>query len=448
MNIVIVGAGDVGSYISQLLSQEQHNVIVIDKDKRRLEALSQNFDIATRAGSGTDWQLLDDLIELTPDVFIALTDSEETNLAACSIAKHLGYPLTICRVRGSKFLNRTRLDFGRIFDIDYFLSPELLVAQDIVKYIDSEGAVAVEHFAHGAVQLRTLLIPPKWDQAQIPLYKLKLPEGMMVGLIYRAEPQPQVIFPHGNDVLQPGDEATFIGEADAIEDLQKIMGEKSHPIQSVVIVGATLTGMHLARLLDRRNLNVRLIEKEYEKCVELSDQLPGITILHHDATDADFLRSEKIELADLVVACTRHDEVNLLVAQLCKEFDCRDVLAVLSNASFAPLLNRYGIRHVSSPRLSAANRILSHLYTGTVTSLISLYDNKAEVLELMVSADSRIVGIPIGELGPLLPRDFLIAMIQNRGRIMVANGNRIVSPGDTVIVITSPQHVSELETIF
>ena len=188
MNIVIVGAGDIGRYIAAMLSKEKHNVILVDKNSKILEEVAFSLDVATRHGSGTDWQLLDDLMELSPHLLIALTNNDEANLVTCSIAKNLGYPRTVARVRDNKYLNRTRLDFGRIFDIDYFLGPELLVANDILKYLISPGSIMVENFAHGAVQMRTFAVPAKWRKYDRPLSKLHLPPGMMVGLIRRDIP--------------------------------------------------------------------------------------------------------------------------------------------------------------------------------------------------------------------------------------------------------------------
>lgn len=455
MNIVIVGAGGVGQYIASMLSKDQHNIILIDINQKKLEKASWNIDIATKHGSGTDWQLLDDLLDLSPHFLIALTDNDETNLVSCAIAKHLGYPQTIARVRDNRFLNRTRVDFAQIFAVDYFLGPELLVANDILKYMVSQGSIAVENFAHGAVQLRTLLMPKKWDKADVPLSKLGLPQGVIVGLIWRQEDKTKngesvkkVIFPHGNERLLPGDEVTFIGEVEAISELHHFLGVQLKVIKSAVIVGGSLTGLNLAKLLESRNISVRLIEKDYTKCSRLVEQLPNSTIIHHDGTDLDFFRAEKVAISDVFVACTNSDETNLVSALLGKEAGCQDAVAMFSNPSYSPLASQLGINHTVSSRISAAGHILSQILSGTVTSLVSFYDNQAEIIEINVSMDSKVVGIPISELGPLLPEDFLIAIIQNRGRIMVANGNRILSPGDTVIVITSPRHIPELEIIF
>ncbi len=457
LSIVIVGAGEVGRYLASILSKEQHNIVLVDKDSKKLAEASFNMDVAIRQGTGTDWQLLDDLLELSPSLLIAVTNDDESNLVTCSIAKQLGYPRTVARVRDNRYLNRTRLDFARLFDVDYFIGPELLVAQDILKYMICPASLAVENFAHGAVQMRTFAVPAKWRKSHVPLNELSLPPGMMVGLIRRRlknaqapleEGQEEIIFPHGPDHLLPGDEVTFVGEADVIAEAHRFFGISQKTAHSVVIIGGSLTTINLAKLLEHRDIGVRIIEKDYATCCLLSEQLPKSNIINHDATDFAFLQAEKIGQADVVAACTESDEVNMLVGMLAKQAGCQDVVVMLSNASYTPLVSQLGLNFAVSPRISAANHILSQVLAGKVNTLVSLYENQAEVMEINVSMRSQVVGIPLAELGPLLPKDLLIAMIQNRGRVMIANGNRIISPGDTVIVITSPHHVNELEKIF
>lgn len=457
MNIVIVGAGELGRYIAMLLSKEEHNIIIIDKDPKQIESVTQNIDVAARLGSGTDWQLLDDLFELAPDLLIAVTDNDETNLVACAIAKQLGYPRTIARVQNTRYLNRTRLDFGRIFDVDYFVGPETLVANDILKYMMSPGSLLVENFAHGAVQLKTMEVPDKWRKVGHALNDLDLPAGIMIGLIERETGEKvggittgkrEVIFPHGSDHLMARDEVTFIGETNAIAEIHHFFGISAKSVRTVVIVGGSLTAINLAKLLEPRDISVTIIERDYERCSVLAEALPHCIILNHDGTDIDFLRSEKVGNADIFVSCTNHDEVNLMAAMLAKEVGTPKAVAILKNPSYGAFAAQLGISHTVSPKISAANHILSQIFSGTVRSLVSLYDNQAEIIEVNVSMNSSIVGIPLNELGPLLPSNFLIAMIQNRGRIMIAHGNRIISAGDTVIIITSPDHVNELEKIF
>lgn len=451
MNIVIVGAGNTGRYLSTLLSQNQHNVLVIDKDKKKLEQLSQTLDIATKLGSGDDWQLLDSVLEFFPDLFIAMTQNDDTNVVACSLAKQLGMPSTIARVHDNRYLNRTRLDFGRIFDVDYFICPELLAASELMKYIVSEGALVFNYFLHGAVQLRTVKIPTNWSKEKESLSNLNMPEGLMVGLIYRKDiptNKSQVIFPHGSDHILPGDEVTFVGETGTIGELSNMLSLPKQKIQSIVLVGGSPTAFHLAKMLEKGDYRVRIYEKNYERAVFLSEHLPHTTIINRDALDIDFLRSEKVNNADLIISCTNDDATNLLAVLSGREAGCPDVLMLLSNQSTAPLLQKLDISHVVSPIILSASRILSRVFTGGMNTLVSLYDNRAEVIEVTVSMNSKAVGIPLSDLGPLLPKNFLIAIIQNRGRIIIANGQRILSPGDTVILITDPEHVAEVEKMF
>lgn len=455
MNIVLVGAGETGRYIASLLSKERHNVILIDKDPKRLEQASWNIDVATKQGAGTDWQLLDDLLELSPDLYIAVSGEDQANLVGCAIAKNLGYPRTIARVRDNRYLNRTRLDFARIFDVDYFIGPEVLVANEIFKYMVSPGSLRVETFAHGAVQLRTIIVPQTWRKGDKTLSELELPPGMMIGLICRhdshagAKPEEKhVIFPHGDDHILPGDEVTVIGETEVVTESHQFFGLTLHPIKSAVIIGGSRTALNLAKILEKRAISVRIIEKDYNRCCEITEQLRQITVINHDGADLDFLRSEKVSQADVLVVSTHNDEVNVMTGLLGKEAGCENVVVQLSNTGYIPIVNRLGISHTASPRIIASNKILALALSEAVTSMVSLHENQAEIMEIHVSIDSKVAGIPISELGPMLPRDFLIAVIQNRGRVMIADGDKIISPGDNVIVVSNPRYLRELEDIF
>jgi len=457
MNVVIVGAGQTGRHIAGLLSKEGHNVLLVDTNPSRLEQATWNTDIGVKEGSGADWQLLDDLLETHPELLVALTDEDATNLVCCTTAKNLGYPRTIARVRDNRYLNRTRLDFGRLFNVDDFICPELLVANEIYKNMLTPESLRVETFAHGAVQLRTIMIPTTWRKVDVPLSELELPKGMIVGVIKRRETRShdyiekenaKIIFPHGNDVILPGDELTVVGETEVIGDVHSYFGVSQKTVRSVVVMGGSRTAVNLVKMLEGLDVSVRLIEKDREKCQELAEVLQCSTIINEDGTNLDFLLSEKINLADAYVVSTRHDELNVMAGLLAKEAGCDNVIIQLSNASYGPIASRLGLGFTASPRIIAGNRILAKALSGTLTSLVSLYEDQAEIFEISVSKDSNITGIPISELGPHLPKNFLIAVIQNRGRVMIANGNRIISPGDTVILLSDSKNRNELKKIF
>ncbi|MCC5831930.1 MAG: Trk system potassium transporter TrkA [Chlamydiales bacterium] len=453
MNIVIIGAGDIGLHLATIFSQTDNGIVLIDIDSQKLEQAARDLDVATRLGSGTDWELLEELMEFNPDLLIALTNVDEKNLTACTIAKNLGYPQTIARVRSNKYFMQGRLNFERLFNVDHLIGPEKLTSDAIANMILIPGSVATEHFAHGSIQMRTVKVPTTWRREDIPLARreeLNLPSQLMVGLINRAagRKKSEIIFPHGNDTIRPEDEVTFIGENDAIKQLPKVFGISTDKPKSVVIVGGSLIGINLARTLTENNIRVRILDNNFNKCRLLSEKLPYSTVIYRSGIDYRYLQSEKIEEADFFVGCTRSDEVNFLAGSIARDLGCKNVIISLADTSYMPLINRLGISQAASPRINAANRILSIARERTIASMVSMYNNQAEIMEVKVSATSKLAGIPIRQLGPELPADFLIVIIQSRGRIFIADGNRVVSPGDTVVVISSPKHVTELKKLF
>lgn len=450
MKIAIIGAGDVGFHIASELSKENHDVTVVEKNERRLSEVTRSIDVRARKGLGTDWQLLDDLHADVPyDALLALTDNDETNIVTATMAKHLGYPMTVARVHDGRLLNRTRLDFGHIFHIDHFICPELMVADKISKYIFSNG-FHIERFAHGAVEMRTMTVPSRWQGGGKRLHELDLASlKAMIAVVHRVENgHHRTFLPHGGDVILPGDEITVIGKTDMMESVHEYFGGKKAALESVVIIGGTRTGLHLAKIMENRGVACRIVDRSHDVCTRLADELQLVTVIQEDGTDLDFLRSERVGAQDAIVACTNHDEVNLVASVMGKNVGAGKSVALLSSPKYRMLVEQLGISHAVSARLEAAHQILSFAKGERVTAMTTLYDEEVEVLEVNVPLRSSIAGIPISELGPELPSDFLIAVIQNRGRILIAHGNRILSPGDTVIVVCHRKARAFLEKVF
>jgi trk system potassium uptake protein TrkA len=293
MRIAILGAGSTGSYIASILSEKKHDVTLIDRDGKLLEQIGRSHDVATLHAALPNVNALQELGETSPDLFFAATGSDETNLAACSVAKKLGFKKTAARVKSREYLDRSKLDWGQIFQIDYFIGAEVLAAQGLFEALIHAGDVAVEHFAHGAIQMRTFLIPLLWDRGAIPIRDLALPEELIVGLIRRKTiEEDKILFPHGEDFILPGDEATIVGKVKAMEQLHEIFRYPEHKVRSVVIVGGTAVAIHLSHFLNAQKISVRLIEESEEQCERLAEELPNVTIIHRDPQDPELMQSE------------------------------------------------------------------------------------------------------------------------------------------------------------
>ncbi|KPK33286.1 MAG: Trk system potassium uptake protein TrkA-like protein 1 [Chlamydiae bacterium SM23_39] len=445
MNIVILGAGEKGSYLANILSIEKHNITIIDKDPKKLEKISEESDVATITGYAARWKILDDLIEHKPSLFIAITGDDETNLVACAIAKNLGYPKTVARVKEIGFLSRSRLDFGRLFFVDHFIGAEVLTAYDILKHVMNPEDIYIENFAHGMIQMRTITIPENWKKKDVPLNKLALPKELIISLIRRKD---EIIFPHGEDHIEPKDEVTVIGETGEMKHLHDLFNCPQKKIKSVTIVGGNSIAQRLAHILERSNIKTKIIEKDEKRCKELADLLPNSIIINKDGANIDFLTEEEVYKSDIFISCTNDDKANILISLLGKQVGCKKLLALISDVSLNPLLRELDIQFTMSEKVAIANKILSIIHAEKIISIASLCENKAKVLEIKVSAESEIAGIPLSDLKARLPKNLLVAAIENRGRVMIGKGNRIISPGDTIIIISSPEHINELQDIF
>jgi trk system potassium uptake protein len=450
MNIVILGAGEIGQYLAKILSQEQHNIFLIDSNAKALEQVQKDSDVSTIHSFGTNWKVLNDLTENDPDLFIAMTGNDEVNLISCSIAKNLGYPKTVARVKEIGLLTRSRLDFGRMFYVDHFIGSELIVAQDLLKNIINPGSYAIENFAHGAIQMRTLRIPKTWKKSNLAIKDLDLPKELIIALIRRKEnDQDKIIFPHGDDNIFPNDEITIIGETKTMYNIQAVFEIEKLDINTVTIVGGTSVAAYLAFVLNEHKIEVKLLEKNEETCDELSRYLPSkTTVFNQNGKNIDFINSEKLNQSDAFVTCTSTDESNLLISLIAKQAKCKKIITVFSDITIGSILRDLDISFAVSEKVNIINRIFSIIHAKSAISIASLCDNNARVVEIKVSSNSDIVGIPLADLSAKLPKDLIIAAIENKGRVMIGKGDRIISPHDTIIVITSPDHMNDLSLIF
>lgn len=443
MNIVILGAGDIGSFLAIFLSQEQHNVTVIDRDQEKLFNLSQLADVATFWGSGTDLNNLEEIMRGKPDLFLSMTNNDETNLVACTLVKNLGSIKTIARLKN--FSRSSKVDFSRLFFVDYYILPEVVVAHEIIKTLFHPACSFVENLAHGAVQMKTVFLNDNCYHNK-KLSELSL-ESLLVGLIKRKGNT--IIFPRGEEMILPGDEVTFIGKTDKMQELYKKIGIRSKKIDSVVLIGGSQVSIHLSGLLKEKGISVKIIEKDEKKCHLLARKLPTTTIIHQDGVNPSFLLSEHVEKADCIITSTNCDEKNILAATFIKQAGCKEVIAVISDHNFTPMLHHLNIHSVVSEKLIIANRILAIIHSdGNAISVTSLYENQAKVMEFKITSKTKAVGIPLSDLRPLLPKECLIGMIETQGKIIIPTGSSTLSPGDTAIILTTPEHVTQLQSIF
>ena len=438
MNIVIFGAGDLGTYLARALSEEHQNVTLIDQNEGTLGRFSQRADIATICNSNLNWNVLNEIPNREKTIFIGMTSHDETNLIGSVIAKKLGFAKTIVRVSQRTFLDQYRLDFASLFHVDHFVAPELIVAEKLLRSILHPESISTQTFKQGEVEMMVITIPEGEGE-------IKLPPNVLVALIKRGN---DIIFPEDDMKLAVNDEVTFVGKTADVEKVPTFYGAVERKVQNLVLCGGKTLGRELSPLLNERGIKIKIIERDSHQCRLLSQAVPYATILNHDESDYEFYLEERVGEADVFLSATENTERNILAASLAQEAGVKDVFCTTEDRTYAHLLNRLQIHHSLSKRLTVANHVLSILYGKNIVQIVSLYENQAKLVEMRVAPESPLAGETVKHLEEKLPKDCVITLVESKGEIFPHHSDHPFEEGDTVLMMTAPHNMSDLEKLF
>jgi trk system potassium uptake protein TrkA len=444
MKIVILGAGTVGTSIADMLCRDRHSVTVVDSQAARVRAINERLDVRAVTGNAAQSSILFQAGVLDCDLCLAVTGSDEVNMVAASIAKGMGSRRTVARVFAPVYRDLSTFDYQRHFRIDRMLSLEQLSAMELARAIRHSGAVAVEHFARGELEVQELVVEEGTRAVRRPLAELRLPRGVRIGSVARNGSTRIAV---ASDQLQPGERITLIGTQEEIDEVRDWFQRESPPRHRVVIAGGGETGYHLARSLEGRRFSVVLMDSNRERCDFLAAHLKHTTVVHADATQRAVLEEERVGNADFFASCTGDDEDNILAGVEARELGAKSILAIVSRPDYGQIVGKLGIDHVVSPRVVMAKEIRGLLNTGPVVSRMPLAGaGGISVVELEVRP-----GVPAtqGTLAQLpLPDQSLIAAVIHETYVRVPGGEDHISPGDAVIALVADSAFDELVKLF
>jgi len=445
MRVVIVGAGKLGYTIAELLSNEQMAVTVIDREESQLTALRNNLDVLTIVANGASPITMDDPDVNGADVFIAVTAIDEVNMVACILAKKHGIKHTIARIRDMQFISEAKDYLKKNFDIDLMLNPEMIAAHEIYRILMTPAALDVDEFAGGKVRLFEVKIRKDSKYIDTPFKNLRLPEGVLAGLIFRDH---QMIIPHGDDSLQVDDNAYFIGFPDAIEKFStNFVQRNSRKLERVMIIGAGRISRTLSVMLIKAGVNVKVIEKDRDRCEDIAQLLTGDSIaIYGDGTNVDLLAQEGIASADVVVCLTEDDKLNLMIALLAKHLGAKKTVVRVYRTEYADLIEKVGIDVVISARLLSASEVLAFVRRGGVVSVSILEGARAEAVEVIVQSGAKVAGKKLMEVH--LPKSCLVCAYVRKNKAAIPNGHTILLPGDRTILFCLRGAAQEVMTWF
>ena len=445
MKIIIAGAGDVGFHLAKLLSYEEQEIILIDRDPEQLNQASSSLDVGTIRGNSTSYSVLEEADVANSDLLIAVTSSEETNLTTAIIGKHLGAKRTIARIENLEYLlDKEKLDLKEL-GIDEIISPESLAAREIKRLLRQTALTDTFDFDQGKLSLIGVIIDEDSklkDHRLVDLAQLNPEQNFVTVAILRDN---KTIIPHGENKFILGDHAYFIAEPEGVEEVIRLSGKKKREIKNVMILGGSKVGFHAAKRLSRK-YNIKLIEKEKGKCFELADSLKNVMVISGDGRDVELLEEEGINEMDAFIAVTGNSETNIISCLVAKNHDVQKTIALVENIDYIHLSQNIGVDTMINKKLIAANFIFRYIRQGEVISLTSIHGVDAEILEFIVKEKSKITRKAIKNLN--FPKDAIIGGVVRKGVGYTTMGDFQFVPNDRAVVLCRPESIHQVEEFF
>ena len=451
MKIILLGAGQVGSSLAENLASEENDITVVDTDGTRLRELQDRIDIRTVIGMASLPDVLKRAGAEDADMLIAVTNSDEVNMAACQVAFSLfRTPTKIARIRDPEYIRESDKLFSQdAFPIDVLISPERLVTNYIQRLIETPGALQVLDFAGGKLQLVAvraihggLLVGQ-----ELRFLKHHMPSiETRVAAIFR---KGRAIMPEGSTVIEADDEVFFLAGTSDIRAVMSELRRKESSYKRIVIAGGGNIGYRLARKIESR-YSVKVLEHSEARCQWLSNHLKHAIVLRGDASDQELLLDENIEDTDLFIAVTNDDEANIMASLLAKRLGARKVMTLINNTAYVDLVQGGDIDIAISPSQSTIGSLLTHVRRGDIANVYSLRRGAAEAIEAVAHGDiktSKVVGRAVEDID--LPEGCSIGAIVRGEVVIIAHDHSVIETGDHVILfLVDKRRTSDVERLF
>lgn len=443
MKVIIVGGGEVGFHLASVLANRPHAITVVDHSEEALSRFQQMLDVETYAGHGASVKALREIGTGACDLFVAVTNSDEVNMLSCLSAKELGAKSTVARVDNPLYLEGTHAFYRGLTGIDLVVSPHILTALEVAKAIKAPGIVAVEHLVPDKLQARQLKIDPESPAAAKKIKDITFPEDLLLAAIQRDK---ELLIPGGGDRLKSGDEVLVVGSKASMAEMVKLVGGGQAPVRKVMLVGGGDIGLLVAQILEEERTDVRLIERDAERCKELSELLDNTTVLHGDGTDLNLLKSERVDSVDFFASLSGQDEINLLSGLLSKELGVPRVVVLVHRPDYGPVVEKLGVSEAVSPRILTAQTIIRHVVRDQVVLLTKLHGGGAGLYEVKVHPKSAAVGEPLRNLK--LPPGTIVAAMIEEDRVTIPRGTDAIVAGQTLLIFALEDNASALGKTF
>lgn len=445
MRIIIAGMGAIGMHMTKMLSDGNHEIVVIDKKEEMLQDVSSHYDVMTVHGSATSFADLKEAGVKRADLFVSLTHTVEINITACMLAKQLGAARTIARIDNPEYLLPLNKSHFYNMGIDSLIYPQKLAAREIVNLLNETGTSEVFNFHGGKLSLFVVKLE---TDAQIIGKSLKEVLVNRKDLVFRAVAitrKNETRIPSPDERFIEGDLVYVITNQKGISQMMEYAGTRKLACNNIMILGASQMGIRAAHVLEK-NSNIKIIEIDKQKSEEIADYLTNSLVINADGRDMETLKEEGLAMMDVFIGVTGNDELNILSCIQAKKMGVQKTIAAVENIEYIALAESMGIDAMINKKLIAASYILRFTMTAEVPSFLCLTGSDAEVLEFIVKADSKITKGPLRDMN--FPKDAVIGGVIRDRSSFIATGETEINAQDRVVVFALPSALQKLDKFF
>ncbi len=435
LNIIIVGCGKVGTTLVSRLSEEGHDITVIDKDSHVIQTVCETYDVMGIVGNGSSYSVQMEAGIEDADLLIAVTESDELNLLCCTMAKKVGDCSAIARVRTpdySKEIYYIKEKLG----ISMIINPELETANEIARILRFPTALSVNSFAKRHAEMIKFKIPEGCSLDGKALHQLQKDRV----LICAVEREGNLVIPDGSYVLKEDDIVSFVATNENAHAFFKKIGIKIQRVSNAMIIGGGKTSYYLAKQLIDMGIKVKIIELDEKKCENLSILLDEAMIICGDGADESLLTREGLDEMEAFIPLTGMDEENILLTLHAKRNPNTKVITKINRITFNSVIDSLELGSVVYPKYITAETITAYVRAkrnsigSNIETLYHIFDDRAEAIEFKVEKDSSVAGIQLKDLNT--KDNLLVAGIFREGKFIIPNGNDRICIGDRVIIVT------------
>lgn len=447
MKIIVLGAGKVGKTLIKHMSNEDHDIIVVDQNATKVEEVVNQFDVIGVVGNGGSYDILMEAGAQDANLIICVTASDELNILAGLMAKKMGTRHTIARVRNPDYSSqrdfmRNQLGFSMI------VNPELEAASEIRRVLSFPSAVKVDTFSRGKVELAEFFVEDHSRLNGVELSQLHKITKTNI-LVCAVSHNEDVIIPDGNYAIKPGDHLYITGTHRDLSRFCLDIGVITTRIKNVIIVGGGKIAYYLSKQLSTQGIKVKIIEKDKNRCQALAEKLPYVTIIHGDGSDDELLNEEGIENTDAVLALTGLDEENIVLSLSAKSLYHKKTIAKVTRMNYAGLSDVLKVDSIVAPKKIVASQIIRYVrakmnkdHDSAVKTLYKIVDGEVEAVEFKVTEHFKFLHKTINEMK--IKEHVLVAAIIRKNEVIVPKGNTAMELNDYVIIVSRGEIMKSL----